>query len=107
MHPVHVLATLGAVSVPVGLGFAIAWWNARTEARHLRDLVRVLAERRDVGTAVADPGRLEQAVDAMALEVERLSEGQRFVARLLVDRSASDDRPQLRSAAAGRVVTPH
>ena len=106
MHPVHVLATLGAVSVPVGVGFAIAWWNARTEARHLRDLVRVLAERREMGAAVGDPGRLEQAVDAMALEVERLAEGQRFVARLLAERPAAD-RPQPRSAAPPRVVTPH
>lgn len=104
MHPVHVLATLGAVSVPVGVGFAIAWWNARTEARQLRDLVRVLAERREVG-AVGDPGRVEQAVEAMALEVERLAEGQRFVARLLAERPA--ERPQPRSAAPPHVVTPH
>ncbi len=107
MHPVHVLATLGAVAVPVGVGFAIAWWNARTEARHLRDLVGVLAERRDVRPTLGDPGRLEQAVDAMALEVERLAEGQRFVARLLAERPAADDRPQPRSAAPPRVVTPH
>ena len=30
--------------------------------------------------------RIEQAIDAMALEVERISEGQRFVTRLLSDR---------------------
>jgi hypothetical protein len=106
MHPVHILATLGAVAVPIGVGFAVAWWNARTEARHFRDLARVLAERREVGPAVGDPRRLEQAVDAMALEVERLAEGQRFVARLLADRSAAD-RPQPRSPAPARVVTPH
>jgi hypothetical protein len=34
--------------------------------------------------------RLEQAVDAMALEVERMSEGQRFVAKLLSERSMTD-----------------
>ena len=33
--------------------------------------------------------RLEQAVDAVALEVERLGEGQRFVTRLLTEGSAS------------------
>ena len=106
MHPVHVLATLGAVSLPVGIGFAIAWWNARTEARHLRDLVGVLAERRETGAAVVGAERLEQAVDAMALEVERLAEGQRFVARLLAERSVAD-RPQPRSVPPARVVTPH
>jgi hypothetical protein len=30
--------------------------------------------------------RIEQAVDAIALEVERMSEGQRFTTRLLAER---------------------
>lgn len=33
--------------------------------------------------------RIEQAVDAIALEVERISEGQRFTTRLLADRAAA------------------
>ena len=32
--------------------------------------------------------RLEQAVDAIAIEIERVSEGQRFVTRLLTEGSA-------------------
>jgi hypothetical protein len=31
--------------------------------------------------------RIEQAVDAMAVEVERIAEGQRFVTKVLADRS--------------------
>ena len=31
--------------------------------------------------------RMEQAMDAIAIEVERMSEGQRFVTRLLAERS--------------------
>jgi hypothetical protein len=31
--------------------------------------------------------RIEQAVDAVALEVERISEGQRFTTKLLADRA--------------------
>ncbi|MGQ0642705.1 MAG: hypothetical protein ACT4P6_18330 [Gemmatimonadaceae bacterium] len=31
--------------------------------------------------------RIEQAIDAMSLEVERISEGQRFVTRLLSDKA--------------------
>jgi hypothetical protein len=31
--------------------------------------------------------RIEQAIEAMAVEVERISEGQRFVTRLLAERS--------------------
>lgn len=33
--------------------------------------------------------RLEQAVDTIALEVERISEGQRFLTKLLTDKSAA------------------
>jgi hypothetical protein len=33
--------------------------------------------------------RLEQAVDAIAIEIERISEGQRFVTRVLAERPAS------------------
>ena len=32
--------------------------------------------------------RIEQAVDAIAVEMERVSEGQRFTTKLLADRSA-------------------
>lgn len=32
--------------------------------------------------------RLEQAVDAIAIEIERMSEAQRFTAKLLTDRAA-------------------
>ena len=32
--------------------------------------------------------RIEQAIDAMSVEVERISEGQRFVTRLLSERPA-------------------
>jgi hypothetical protein len=32
--------------------------------------------------------RIEQSVDAIAIEVERMSEGQRFVTRLLAERGA-------------------
>jgi hypothetical protein len=33
--------------------------------------------------------RIEQAVDAIAIEVERISEGQRFTTKLLTERAAS------------------
>lgn len=34
--------------------------------------------------------RIEQAVEAMAVEIERISEGQRFTTRLLMSRSAAE-----------------
>lgn|SRR5512135_2483728 len=55
--------------------------------------------------AIADRlGRLETAVDATALEVERIAEGQRFTTKLLAERSGASavaDRPR------GGSATPH
>lgn len=45
--------------------------------------------------------RIEQAVDAVAIEVERISEGQRFTTKLLSDR-AGDAAPEPRGRAAER-----
>jgi hypothetical protein len=42
--------------------------------------------------------RIEQAMDAIALEVERMSEGQRFTARLLADRFGDEARNERRRA---------
>jgi len=46
-------------------------------------------------TPVADErfARLEQAVDAIALEVERISEGQRFTTRLLSEQARRVPKP--------------
>lgn len=47
-------------------------------------------------------GRLEQAVDATAVEVERISEAQRFTTKLLVEKGKTgQELPK------SRVVTPH
>ena len=37
--------------------------------------------------------RIEQGIEAMAVEVERISEGQRFVTRLLADRRQQERLP--------------
>ena len=60
----------------------------------------LFARRRDPGAG--DPAsssfndarlsRLEQAVDAIALEVERISEGQRFTTRLLSEQATQNDK---------------
>lgn len=60
-------------------------------------LVRVFArrlDRRDTGSAPALAkieerlSRLEAGIDAIAVEVERISEGQRFTTRLLADKAS-------------------
>jgi len=48
-------------------------------------------------------GRMEQALDATAVEVERISEAQRFTTKLLVERGHQGSIENARA----RVVTPH
>ena len=50
--------------------------------------------------------RLEHAVEAIALEVERISEGQRFTTKLLAERGTADRLP-VAPTSEPRHVTPH
>lgn len=59
--------------------------HRKEEARAERESVPPLAEAR--------LARIEQAVDAIALEVERISEGQRFTTRLLSEQSHAPLKP--------------
>ena len=53
--------------------------------------------------------RIEQAIESVAIEVERISEAQRFSARLLAERSAEavEHRAASRPLSAPRSITPH
>jgi hypothetical protein len=74
--------------------------------RFFRRYLELKHERRVPGSVDGLSERLERielAVETTALEVERISEGNRFMAKLLADRSAppqSATRPE-------RVITPH
>jgi hypothetical protein len=87
---------LGFMATIVGVLAAarviMAWIN---RPRPTGSLPRELAERLE---------RIERAVDATALEVERIGEGQRFLTHALGERSVVDLR---RADSPGRVITPH
>jgi len=51
--------------------------------------------------------RLEQAVEAIALEVERISEGQRFTTKLLAERAAAEQLRGVQPSEPPRRTTPH
>jgi hypothetical protein len=102
----HYLALFGiAGGIAAVVGFVAAWAGAQFGARRA---ARLAAEEA-LGSAGLGLDRnlsqLTQAVDAIALEVERLSEGQRFTARLLSERPAMSVTPKQDSPA--RVITPH
>ena len=73
------MAFIFAVLMPMSIAMARRIWrtSAKAVAPRADD---VIAPRLD---------RLEQAVDAIAIEVERISEGQRFVTRVLAERPMS------------------
>jgi hypothetical protein len=72
----------------------------------VRSIANVLVARSQARLRGSDPlveqrlARIEQAVDAVAVEVERISEGQRFTTRLLSER-ASARAPERMGGSAG------
>ena len=68
---------------------AIGWPLARAYARRMEqgDMQRVPVE------VTSRLERMEQAIDSIAVEVERISEGQRFTTKLLSERVASSSGP--------------
>jgi hypothetical protein len=74
------VAAIVCIGAPIAIAFARLLWRRATA----RPLAPPSAE--DAGRLA----RVEQAVDAMALEVERMSEGQRYVTRLLAERAGAE-----------------
>ena len=68
-----------------------------TSAGTILTLAKMKMRANQQRSQLADPGvderlyRIEQAVDAMALEIERMAESQRFTARLLSERLPTPD----------------
>ena len=90
-----------AAFVVIGLGARVLW-RLGSRAKPPRELSAI------------DPNaiqRLETAVDAIAIEVERISEGQRFTVSLLAEQLPArrvERAPEAPSAGAiSRVNTPH
>ena len=83
----------------IAAGFAGAWIRARERA-----IRALLSQERPPRNTDDKFDRLQQAVDAIAVEVERISEGQRFTATLLAERSATHAEPR---RLPGQSITPH
>jgi hypothetical protein len=69
---------------------AIGWPLARAYARRVE---HGEASPRVPSEVTARLERMEQAIDSIAVEVERISEGQRFTTKLLSERVASSSGP--------------
>jgi ABC-type transport system involved in cytochrome bd biosynthesis fused ATPase/permease subunit len=105
-HYLVLFTAAGLVALVVG---AVAAWlgaqfGARRAAREAADLAV-----QGMGAAVDRRFELLQhAVESMAVEVERISEAQRFAARLLTERPPRVEAPTLAASRTElRIPTPH
>ena len=78
---VYSFAVVAGVIASFIASMAVIWVGTRLALQRTkpRELAPINDERFD---------RLEQAVDAIAIEIERMSEAQRFTAKLLSERAA-------------------
>ena len=92
-----VLGICGTIAYIIRLMVLKAPWPTFGESRTTRDVV-VDNDRMT---------RLEHAVESIALEVERISEGQRFTTKLLAERAQAEPMRGISPAEPIRHVTPH
>lgn len=80
---IELMGLLGVVGITCGSGVLIMWLRTRS----LRQTAPNSSQRLD--EIMARMERLDAAVEAVAVEIERISEGQRFTTRLLAERPAA------------------
>ena len=69
------------VIFPIVIAVARKIWRQSTEPRSMRES----------SETVARLAQMQQSIDAMAVELERISEGQRFVTKIMAER----ERPKI------------
>ena len=109
MMPPEMIIVPAVFAIPAIVVFARMWF------RHKEKMATLGVRASDglVNSALdARLDRIEQAVDAIAIEMERMGEGQRFVTRLLSERTGASIRgvanaPLPAPNAPGREITPN
>ncbi|MDB4883087.1 MAG: hypothetical protein JWL95_1853, partial [Gemmatimonadetes bacterium] len=74
---------LGLAFIPVTSTLVTLWLSARSRAQKAEALVHQLAISPALRGESGSAAQFGQALDAIAVEVERISEGQRFTTKLL------------------------
>jgi hypothetical protein len=78
------------------IGFAIAWVRARERAIRAESLMD------GARTARLPQENYAPAIDAIAMEVERIGEGQRFLTKVLAEQQQGGKKPRIPGS-----ITPH
>ncbi len=103
MHDFFLL--LGAACAPLSALLGTLWIVALRRAQRAETMLdRMMLTQQIRGEGKESTSRVMEALDSLAIEVERISEAQRFTARILADRH---DAARPGSSMPARVVTPH
>jgi hypothetical protein len=73
--------------IAIAIVFAITGWMLSTWLSHRERMKELSMKKQGLGTSDQRLERVEAAVEAIAIEVERIGEGQRYVTSLLSERS--------------------
>ena len=88
------------VGIPAFVVFARMWF------KHKEKMTTLTGAATSNSALEARLTRIEEAIDTIAVEMERMGEGQRFVTKLLAERGGQLPEGQ-KNASGGRVTTPH
>lgn len=69
--------------VAIAIVFAITGWMLKTYLTHRERMKSLSMAKQGLGASEQRLARVEHAVEAIAIEVERIGEGQRYVTTLL------------------------
>jgi hypothetical protein len=72
-----------ANDIAIAIVFAITGWMLKTWLSHREKMKGLSMTKEGLATSDERLARVEQAVEAIAIEIERVSEGQRYVTKLL------------------------
>jgi hypothetical protein len=95
------------IAAPIVLLAVAGLGYARMAFRHREKMASLGSSPATNPVLEARLARIEEAVETIAIEVERMGEGQRFVTKLLAERSPLDTQRERPPSSGYRVTTPH
>lgn len=99
-----VVLMLGLAFGPLSILLGTLWVVALRRAQRAETMLDRMMLTQQIRGEVKEPAsRVMEALDSLAIEVERISEAQRFTARILADRHD----PTRASSMPARIITPH
>lgn len=76
-----------ANDIAIAIVFAITGWMLKTYLSHRENMRGLSMTKQSLASSAQRLERVEQAVESIATEIERVSEGQRYVTKLLNERA--------------------